>query len=577
MKMTDENDVHYKELSLEKYSDMHLKMQGEYNTYSHVISLLTLWEKIVHQFIKLIRKNKLTEFYQICELKQVLNNAIKGVPYWYGNNGQVLSDGFAQNLFYLLKSAHRIYPLLEQTIYNLDAAIVKIQKDPLMLEVIYHSFYKHESLSEYPFSFHLLSQDITIKDVAHFREKILSKIHFYLNDISDTDSEKIDLQYSNWMAFSKIYDVVLLDFLKRFYFHISVETDEYVPSHCTEVTITAVRKYIEKLYLLISSVEMEEEELTVLLVLNASLKEQGSSVALTEVEIREIWEGLKNSILLFKINNNLFNTLCLSYNNPNITIAGSKKIISIKDIFSEILYKRVLGLSDILVKETIGDQIHEVIQELVDSYLIHIDTGIYTVETGDRLIALGSKGFPYIYLISLMKHLIDHLNNWVISFLKLSVINVHFCQFSDFESVNQFLKKIGVFGTSFFNKFMQQIATDSIISMRILKLINKNKLVENELHLLNVFVDAINTQSDILIEEFKPIHNTINKIAQGFYNDIINDSNNYILDSTPVKQIGGDNIELRLKKILDLCQKITIILNLTTQSKNILSEVNNDE
>ena len=234
------------------------------------------------------------------------------------------------------------------------------------------------------------------------------------------------------------------------------------------------------------------------------------------------------------------------------------KNLTIKNVFKEIVRYRVAELSAGLVQDALGNEMKGVVEELEKSNrYTATGLGIYTKEIEEKIVAMGMKGFSYIYLIPLMKIFADNLNQWGRSFVDST----------ELIQLERQYKKMGKF-LEVFDKFVSQVQKGSIVSVRIIKLLDAPHVSESEKQRLDVFIDSINSQSHVLVEEFKPMYTVVFRIMRALKHDIANNTKVYISNMGALKQIGGEDIEQRLDQLIDLCQKIKIMSDLTEQKQN---------
>ena len=545
-----------------------LYLDTDFADYQEIIRHLNIWEKMVFYYISIAKKNQLVQFFQISALKQIVRNSQSSSAHWYISQHRYLGRNFAQQLFILLKSATRLQPLLKEAIYNPDMGVAKVQKDPLPIEILFHVLHTNEDISSYPFIFERLSEGIGVENIADVQKNKIRKIQIYIEQMSDLDFQLIDDQYTNWISFAKLFKASHLDFLKRFDTTVSLQDDEAISTECTAVTIAAISHYIEDLFLAISAIDFGPQEVLTLIAFNQSLTAQGKDTEISDEEIRAVCEKIGTIIAFYKADKNLLQLLCISVKNPFLCVRGTVKNLTIKNVFKEIVRYRVAELSAGLVQDALGNEMKGVVEELEKSNrYTATGLGIYTKEIEEKIVAMGMKGFSYIYLIPLMKIFADNLNQWGRSFIGLLMVNVQFVDSTELIQLERQYKKMGKF-LEVFDKFVSQVQKGSIVSVRIIKLLDAPHVSESEKQRLDVFIDSINSQSHVLVEEFKPMYTVVFRIMRALKHDIANNTKVYISNMGALKQIGGEDIEQRLDQLIDLCQKIKIMSDLTEQKQN---------
>jgi len=540
--------------------------QIQINDCNFIAEEFGIWEKIHCQYIKIFDSAKLQNFYYVCGIKKICKEVKQLQANWYNEESKKLTHGFAVDLHILLKNVFMIQPILEETIASID----KKQEDPLRplpIEFVFHTLLTQKSMESYPFTTKNLSKDMDISQSINISQRNVKKIQTYLLNINVLNAEKVDEEYTNWIALYKIYDVNTLEFLRRFYTYVSLAQEATDDLPWSDVSINAVGHYLTELYNTINGITMTDEGLATLLVLHDSLKMYDSKkFQLSNNQIITAWQNISSIIKKFQHNDIIFKLTMISHKDP---LMGRELDCSTYNIFAQFqkeMPERVNKLPRIISDQILKNNMKETIEKTNKLLMSKItEIGVYTTENSKKIKTLGLDSFAYVMLFATVKiWLLQFINLWLLSFFNFLVTD-NLVTLAYKNKVNQLYKKLCVFIKNF-DSFYDQIQSDLLANKKMVLFLQGVKITEGEKFLVKVLVNDFNDKADLLVKELRPILIDLHEFTVQMLSDFQNNSNMFFKNTRGVKESSSD-IEEKFGSFLAICKQLNQMLELTDKEK----------
>lgn len=528
------------------------------------------WQNFLRNIIKIFNKNKLREFYLKCGLKRIEKDLHETLPNWYIAHSKALGPKFAETLYEFTRALAIIAPILKATVINSNIKTCTISIEPCLLEIVFYALYGEDSVKNYPFSAEQMEHFLKTASIGGTDRKIEIKIQNFLENFSESDFESIDYYYTNFIYLSRILSVPLMDFLRRFNIHASLQQEN---NNWSPVTLSAISHYLEKLYVAIMLVDLHKIDFFRLDQLqNAQfLIEKGSEEhPIDHAILEKAWNTIIDTIETFKINNNLLKLIQLAHKDPGYRISYQKARFNIHERYIKILKERVFGI----VKRTARNSLKQEMQNLVQN-VISIGTnsqdltnvGIFTVSNSDKIHEIISEGFTHVYTITLMQiFIVKFYKPWLKVLLGSCTVNAQFTQPAvsiELNSVYKVLNKI----TDQFNQFVIDVHPTSSMGIRITKLLEAHKHSRSDKHLLKVFTESLNKQADTLVREFTGIFSPLQNFISLLLKDIQQNSKSFITNINTLKVLQEPETARKLQELNNFNTNVMELLNISTQEQ----------
>lgn len=526
-------------------------------TYNKVIQGFSLWEHIVYRYYKIMRKSRLEHFYTTIGTEQITKKVVAQVPDWFTADQKALTGKFAQYLYEFLHSLYQIRPLLEMSFISPNLDQIRIQKNPLDIELVFHTLYQRTPLSQYPFTFQNFSQNITVSDLPRIQQITQKKLNDYLNSISEDILEDINQQYTNWFRISECYQSSPIEFLRRFNVYADIEVP-YQNWDWNGVTITAIDHYIEDFYSIIKDLYFEEREWEVLKALNRTwTEEHDQQILLEEEELKEHCVRITKAIAKFQEKEILLKLSCIAYHDPRLTYSVVPFQLIFTDMWKQALQGRLSEINTMLTQHVVDIHMNEVISEshiFKDKDIKEI--GIYTKENANKIKRRNIIEFQYVTQIPLIQNFLkDIVYDWLLRFLEEMVSDVRFKSNTERKNVETLIRNIQNMEANL-THFIHQTGKNSTISQKILMFLTSSNLSLAETQMLTVFVQSINKSAEANVNLFKEIYAESYRIADSTIYDFLEPDPKkhiYIQNTVFLKSLFNGTLEKKLFRLRDFC------------------------
>lgn len=531
---------------------------------------MSQWQNFLRNIIKIFNKNKLREFYLKCGLKRIEKDLHETLPNWYIAHSKSLGPKFAETLYDFTRALAIIAPILKATVINSNIKICTISIQPCLLEIIFYSLYGEEPVKDYPFSAGELEQFLKTESIGGTDRKIELKIQNFLENFSESDFESIDHYYTNFIYLSRILSVPLMDFLRRFNIHASLQHENNIWS---PVTLSAISHYLEKLYVAIMLVDLHKNDFFRLDQLqNAQFLIGGSSEKniINHAILEKAWNTIMDIIEIFKINNSLLKLIQLAHKDPGYRISYQQVSFNIHKRYIKMLKDRVLGIVKRTARNSINQEMKNLVQNIISTGTNTQDltnVGIFTVNNSDKIHEIISEGFTYVYAITLMQiFIVKFYKPWLKVMLSSCTVNAQFTQPSfsiELNSVYKMLNKI----SEQFNQFVIDVHPTSSMGIRITKLLEAKKHSRSDKHLLKVFMESLNKQADTLVREFTEIFPLLKNFVSLLLQDMQQNSKSFITNINTIKVLQEPDTAKKLQELNNFNANVIDLLNISTQEQ----------
>lgn len=528
------------------------------------------WQNFLRNMIKIFNKNKLREFYLKCGLKRIEKDLHESLPNWYIAHSKSLGPKFAETLYEFTRALAITAPILKATVINADIKTCTISIQPCLLEIVFYALYGEEPVKNYPFSAGELEHFLKTASFGGTDRKIELKIQNFLENFSESDFESIDYYYTNFIYLSRILSVPLMDFLRRFNAHASLQHEN---NSWSPVTLSAISHYLEKLYVAVMLVDLHKIDFFRFDQLkNAQLLIEGGSEedAVNHAILEKAWNTIIDTIEIFKTNHSLLRLIQLAHKDPGYRISYQKASFNIHERYIKTLKERVLGIVKRTARNSLKQEMQNLVQNIISTGINTQDltnVGIFTVNNSDKIHEVISEGFTHVYAITLMQiFIIKFYKPWLKVLLGSCTVNAQFTQPAvsiELNSVYKVLNKI----TDQFNQFVIDVHPTSSMGIRITKLLEAQKHSRSDKHLLKVFTESLNKQADTLVREFTEIFPPLQNFVSLLLKDIQQNSKSFITNINTLKVLQEPETAKKLQELNNFNANVMELLNISTQEQ----------
>lgn len=528
------------------------------------------WQNFLRNMIKVFNKNKLRDFYLKCGLKRLEKDLQDTLPNWYIAHSKSLGPKFADTIYDFARAMAIIAPILKATVINSNIKNCPVSIHPCLLEIVFYSLYGEEPIQNYPFSAGELEEFLKTESIGGTDKKIDLKIQNFLEQFSESDFESIDYYYTNFIYLSRILSVPLMDFLRRFNIHASLQQYHNTWS---PVTLSAISHYLEKLYVAIMLVDLYKKDLFRLDNLqNAQFLLEGSheKKIINQAILEKAWNTIIDIINIFKINNNLLKLIQLAHKDPGYRISYQQASFNIHERYIKMLKDRVSGIVKLTARNSINQEMKHLVQNIISTGTNTQDltnVGIFTVSNSDKIYEIISEGFIYVYAITLMQiFIVKFYKPWLKVMLSSCTVNAQFAQPGfgiELNSVYKTLNKI----TEQFNQFVIDVHPTSSMGIRITKLLEAKKHSRSDKHLLKVFMESLNKQADTLVREFTGIFPQLKNFISLLLQDLQQNSRSFITNIHSIKVLQDADTVKKLQELNNFNANVIELLSMSAQEQ----------
>ncbi|MGL4388153.1 MAG: hypothetical protein ACRCTJ_02010, partial [Brevinema sp.] len=538
----------------------------EYN-FSSIVEEMTPWERILRLFYSLFRKEQLLEFYLHCGIKHIEHKLTTNAS-WYDEEHKALDITFADTLFHLVRSLDVLSPLIKSMILNNPPPTNPPNKQiPEIIEVVFYSIYKSQSIQSYPFSeikMMNLFQGVPPSQMLHKKDHC---VRDYIDSITEHDWGYIDIKYSNLIGVARLIELPLMDFLRRFAFDVSIHSASKISWDL--VTISAVDSYLEMLYKVVDSFSLSRDYVDIIKSLNTSNKSLfDPSFPLTSQQISLAWDELVIALEKFKADDTLYNLLCISKKHPLISKENHPVTFSLREKFCSTLKKRVYSTSDTVIKNIFLRKIEDLMALIVlQKHYTFIPFGVYSIDNHKRIEKISSENLMHAFVLtSIYVFVYDSVQPWLKSFLGFLMVNA---EFSDPESIT-ILETLYKKTTKFmlkFHSFSQEVATKSPVSKRMQQFLdaNNSKLTDEQVRILKMFIDSMNSQAGVLVSQFEDLIGVLAPFLGSVSNELQQEHQNFIPNVLAIKKLMNRGEIVRISNFYIFCQNVERLIQLEEQ------------
>ncbi|MGL4563255.1 MAG: hypothetical protein ACRCVW_05310 [Brevinema sp.] len=551
------------DVSSHPLSKKFLKKKTEQD-YSVIITEMTILERVLKFFYTLFTKEKLLDFYIYCGMKHIEHKLSKNSLTWYHKEQKSLDIEFADTLFHLVRSLDVLAPLMTDVMFESKTPQDNNQI-PQMIEVIFHAIHTRQSIQTYTFSeLRLINlfQGVSPSDILYKKESCVQE---YLDQISPEEWNRIDRKYSDLIGMIRLIDLPLLEFLRRFSFDISIHADLRDVSW-NFVTITAVDSYLEMLYDVIDNLSFTKDDIEIIKSLNTSNKFLNNpSSSLNAQDIVFACEEFIDALHKFKKDDTLYYLLCLSKKNPVFSSSNNNFSYSIEEKFSNTLKKRVYSASNILIENIFVKKNQELLELIVlKKHESFIDFGVYNIDNNKKIERISSEKLNHVFVITaIYVFVLDIAQPWLKNFLGFLMVNAEFTDKSSIAVLESIYKKMNKFLIKF-DSFFQETAIKSPSSNRLQKFldINNNKLTDDQVRLLKIFLDSMNSQATILVSLFNELISEFIGFIESLSQEFKAENQKFITNILAIKKLMNKSEFIKIHDFYVFCQNVKRLIEL---------------
>ncbi|MGL4367057.1 MAG: hypothetical protein ACRCTQ_02070 [Brevinemataceae bacterium] len=565
------NDVNYIE-SIDDIELTPLMMQ-------EISVKMSFWEHIVRIFLFLTKSSKLKLFYFKCSLKHLEQEFSELHPDWYHSSTKELQPEFAHILFKLAKGMFILGPILKATIINSEFNKIQIQKNPLPVEMIFHTLYTKELLQAYPFTFQNLCKNQDSDLGVPFQNKEQKLVENYLEQISIEEIDQINHLYSRFIYFSRLLNVPLLDFSKRFnhavnFTSLSVNDEQWKP-----VTISALTHYLNLLYKAVNNVDLIRSDFDTMRLLNLLYQECYPQASIISEDIlRKAWNNVLNVITLFQTKDALLKLLRISSQNVFLSVPKDRSEYVLFPFFTTALNERMKGMSIVFLRDMTVYKIDSIMQKIFPNINMKtLGIGFYSMDNREKFVRLGIHGFRYIEKIVLIEYFIQQFARGVLKPIASFVLfNAKFVHSKDHDLIEIAYKKLSKFHEQF-DIFINEVNHDAPIGNKISAIIQQtdDKPIANSNERLKIFVSSIDSQAQTIVKDFSTIIAQISYLISKIVNSLSKNSTDFIENIQVLKAFLDDDLIAVLNHSLEFCDDYAELESLTSQFEQYNSEFTN--